>query len=74
MKGELAARSRGVDVLRKGMKFDAALVQEDGRVDELAKGAGQAIQLPDNDDVALAGTVEELLSSGGSALAPEAFS
>lgn len=26
----------------------------------LAEGAGQSIQLPDNDDVALAGTVEEL--------------
>ena len=35
-------------------------VEQDPRVDKLAEGARQAIQLPDNDEVALAGTVEEL--------------
>jgi hypothetical protein len=42
------------------MQLDAALVEQNRCVDKLAEGARQAIQLPDEDDVALAGAVEEL--------------
>src|SRR4051812_28838921 len=41
VEGQLAARSRGVDVFREGMQLHAALVEENRGVNELAKGAGQ---------------------------------
>jgi hypothetical protein len=64
MKGQLADWRRGVDVLREGMPLDASRVEQNGRVDKLAEGPCQAIQLPDDDDVALAGVVEELHQLG----------
>ena len=60
MKIQLAAWRSGVDVFGEGMQLHAALVEENRRFDNLAHRAGRAIQLPDNDNTAVAGTVEEL--------------
>src|SRR5215510_15588830 len=54
MEGQFAAGRRGVDILGEGLQFDTTLMEQGHDVDKLAERPRQAIQLPDNNHVALA--------------------
>jgi hypothetical protein len=64
VKGQLAGRRRGVDVLGQRMQFDAALVQHGRGVKQLPEGTGQPVQLPDDHYIALARVIEQLHQFG----------
>ena len=59
MERQFATRRRGVDVLGEGLQFDATLMEQGHGVDKLAERTRQAVQLPDNNHVALARVIEQ---------------
>src|SRR5215475_7219875 len=59
MERQFAARRRGVDILGERMQFDTTLMEQGHGVDKLAERTRQAVQLPDNDHVALARVIEQ---------------
>jgi len=61
---ELAAGGGGVDCLLQAAEPDATLSQAGDGVDQVAQGAAQAVELPDDQGVAGAELIQELLEDG----------
>ena len=64
MKRQLATRRGGVNVLGEGMQFDPTLIKHDGGVDQLSERPRQAVELPDDDDIAFASAIQEFHQLG----------
>ena len=71
---ELAARGGGVDRLLEAAEPDAAVGQAGDGVDQVPQGAAEAVEFPDDQGVARAELVQELLEGGRSVRAPLAVS
>jgi hypothetical protein len=75
VKDELAARRGGVDRLLQTAEPDLALGQAGDGVDQVPQGAAEAVEFPNDQGVAGAQLVQQLLSrTGRSARAPLAVS
>ena len=61
---ELAARGGGVDRLLEAAEPDAAVGQAGDGVDQVPEGAAEAVEFPDDQGVAGAELVQELLEDG----------
>ena len=61
---ELAARGGGVDRLLEAAEPDPAVGQAGDGVDQVPQGAAEAVELPDDQGVAGAQLVQELLEGG----------
>ena len=64
MEDELAAGGGGVDRLLQAAESDAAVGQAGDGVDQVAEGAAEAVQFPDDQGVAGPQLVQELLEGG----------
>ena len=71
---ELAAGGGGVDRLLEAAEPDPALGQPGDGVDEVAQRAAQPVEFPDDQGVAGAELVQDLLEAGRSVRAPLAVS
>jgi hypothetical protein len=67
---QLAARGGGVDLFLQAAEPDLALGQAGDRVDQVAQGAAQSVQLPDDQGVAGAQLVQDLREDRAVAAAP----
>jgi hypothetical protein len=64
MEHELAARGRGVDRPLEAAESDAALSQPGDGADQMPQRPAKPVQLPDDQSVARAELVQELLEGG----------
>jgi hypothetical protein len=64
MEDQLAARGGGVDRLMEAVEPDAALGQSGDGVDQVAQGAAQAVEFPDDRGIAGAQLVQDLVEGG----------
>src|SRR5512132_4357390 len=64
MEDQFAARCGGVDRLLEAAEPDPMLSKASDRVDQVAQGAAEAVEFPDDQGVAGAQLVEELLEDG----------
>ena len=71
---QLAAGGGGVDRLLQAPEPDPAISQPSDRVDQMAQRPPKGVQLPDDQGVAGAELVQELLEAGRSVRAPLAVS
>jgi hypothetical protein len=71
---ELAPGGGGVDRLLEAAEPDAALSQPGDGVDQVAQGAAEAVEFPDDQGVAGAQLVQDLGEGGRSGRAPLAVS
>jgi hypothetical protein len=74
MEDELAARRGGVDRLLEAAEPDAALGQAGDGVDQVAQGAAEAVQFPDDQGVAGSELVKDLGEGGPVGAGPLAVS
>src|SRR4029450_6851930 len=64
MEDQLAARGGGINRLLQPPEADATVGLPSDRVDQVAQGAAEAVQLPDHQSVAGAQLVQDLLEDG----------
>ena len=74
MEDELAARRGGVDRLLEAPEPDAVLSQAGDGVNQMAEGAAEPVEFPDDRGVAGAQLVKDLLQGGAAVRAPLAVS